>query len=90
MIYLFGSERVKALFQWFMNSLLKDKNMDLSKFKAFEDYKINVKEKLKFELGSVENIVENGENAGYLHFLLFPQCFLTASFSRSLKVGIVW
>ena len=22
-----------------------------------------------------ENIVEEGENAGYQHFLLFPQCF---------------
>ena len=22
-----------------------------------------------------ENIVGNGENAGYQHFLLFPQCF---------------
>ena len=25
---------------------------------------------------SVENIVEKGENNGYQHFLLFPQCFL--------------
>ena len=24
----------------------------------------------------VENIVGKGENAGYQHFLLFPQCFL--------------
>ena len=24
----------------------------------------------------LENIVEKGENAGYQHFLLFPQCFL--------------
>ena len=23
----------------------------------------------------VENIVEKGENAGYQHFLRFPQCF---------------
>ena len=23
-----------------------------------------------------ENIVGKGENAGYQHFLLFPQCFL--------------
>ena len=41
-------------------------------------------------MGRVENIVEKGENAGYQHFLLFPHCFQKASFSRSLKVGIVW
>ena len=38
----------------------------------------------------VENFVEKGENAGYKHFLLFPQCFQKASFTGSLKVGIVW
>ena len=27
-----------------------------------------------------ENIVRKGENAGYQHFLLFLQCFQTASF----------
>ena len=31
-------------------------------------------EKWKFVLGSVENIMGKGENAGYQHFLLFPQC----------------
>ena len=36
---------------------------------------------LKFVLGRVENIVGKGENAGYKHFLLFPQCFQKASFS---------
>ena len=38
----------------------------------------------------VENIVGKGENAGYQHFLLFPQCFQQASFSKSFKVEIVW
>ena len=38
----------------------------------------------------VENTVEKGENAGYQHFLLFPHCFLKASSSELLKVGIVW
>ena len=28
----------------------------------------------------VENIVGKGENAGYQHFLLFPQCFQKFSF----------
>ena len=45
------------------------KNSDRSKIE------INVAQKLKFVYGMVENIVEKGENAGYQHFLLFPQCF---------------
>ena len=52
--------------------------------KAFADDKINVTEKLRLFFffffflgggGGVENIVEKEENAGYQHFLLFPQCF---------------
>ena len=39
---------------------------------------------------TVEKTVEKGENAGYQHFLLFPQYFPKPSFSESLKVGIVW
>ena len=65
---------------WLWVSLPDDKILDWSKFKAFADDKINVKKKLKFGLGRVENIVRNGENAGYQHFLLFPQCFQKASF----------
>ena len=47
-------------------------------------------EKLEFVLGRVENNVGKGENAGFQHFLLFPQCFQKASFLGSLRVGIVW
>ena len=47
----------------------------LSKFKAFADDKIEVSKRLISVLERVENIVGNGENAGYRHFLLFPQCF---------------
>ena len=43
--------------------------------KDFADSKTNVTQKLNFVLGRVENIVGKGENAGYQHFLLFPQCF---------------
>ena len=46
--------------------------------------------KIEFCFGKVDNIVEKGENAGYQHFLLFPQCFQKPSSSWSLKVGIVW
>ena len=44
----------------------------------------------KFAFDRVENIAGKGENAGYQHFLLFPQCFQKASFSGFLKVGISW
>jgi hypothetical protein len=37
-----------------------------------------------------DNIMRKGENAGYQHFPLFPQCFQKASFSGSSEVGIVW
>ena len=33
-------------------------------------------EKLKFVFGRVGKIVGKGENAGYQHFLLFPQFFI--------------
>ena len=68
-----------------ITSLPNEKILDWSKLKAFADDKINVNQKLKFNMGKVENIVENGENAGYQHFLLFPQCFQKVSFSGSLK-----
>ena len=73
-----------------LNSLPNDKILEWSKLKAFADDKINVTEKLKVVLGRVENIVGKGENAGYQHFFLFPQCFQKASFPGLLKVGIVW
>ena len=38
----------------------------------------------------IENIVRKGENAGYQHFLLFPQCFEKASFPDLSKGVIVW
>ena len=43
-------------------------------------------QKLKFVRGRVVNIVGKEENAGYQHFLLFPQCFqLDVFYSRSVK-----
>ena len=72
------------------NSLPNDKFLDLLKLKAFADDKINLNENFNFVLGRIENIVGKGENAGYQHFLLFPQCFQKAFFLWSLKVVIVW
>ena len=66
-----------------MFSALSDRNqystLYWSKLKAFADDKGNVTEELKFVSGRVENIVGKGENAGYQHFLLFPECFQKAS-----------
>ena len=36
----------------------------------------------------VESIVGKGENAGYQHFLLFPQCFKKSCLSGSLNLGL--
>ena len=73
-----------------LNPLPNNKILDRSKLKAFAEDIINVNEVLKIGLGRIENIVGKGENAGYQHFLLFPQCFQKPPVSGSLKVGIVW
>ena len=99
-ICLFGSERVKNTslprkrqsqnrFVYRVHSLSNDKVSDHSKLKASADDKISVTQKFHFFVGRVENIVGNGENAGYQHFLCFPPCFQKASSFGSLKVVIV-
>ena len=49
--------------------------LDQCKLKAFANDIIDLTRKLKFDLEWVENSVEIGENAGYQHSLLLPQCF---------------
>ena len=73
---------------WDFKYLANDISFRGSKLKAFADDKINSPQKLKFVLGMVENTVRKGKNAGYQHFLLFPQWFQKASFSRSLEVEL--
>ena len=72
-------------------TLPKDKVLDLPEFKKFSDDNIIVTQHLKFTSERAEraekNIVIKQENAGYQHFLLFPQCFQKLSFDN---VGIVW
>ena len=46
---------------------------------------INVNQIVQFVFDKVENIVGNGENAGYQHFLLFPLCFQKVSFPECQK-----
>ena len=60
----------------YMNSLPNNKMLDLPKLKVFADDKLNVA-KNDGLCDRLENIARKVENAGYQHFLLFPQCFLT-------------
>ena len=68
--------------------LPNNKILDLSKFKAFADIKINVTDKLNFVMGSVENIMGKEENSGNQHFLLFPHCFHRLPFQGREKFGL--
>ena len=63
-----------------LKSLPNDKILDWSKLKAFADDLINLNQKLKFDMGRVENIVGKGENASWQHFFPFPTMF--SIFSR--------
>ena len=56
-------------------SLPNDKILALNQMKAVADDKSNVANKMISVCDRVENIVGKGHNAGYQHFLLFPQCF---------------
>ena len=56
-------------------TLPNDRILDWSKLKAFAADKIKLAKMMIFVLDRVENNVRKGENAGYQHFLLFPQCF---------------
>ena len=67
-----------------------DKILDYFKLKAFADNKLNVAKMMISPCDRAENIVKKGQNTGYQHFLLFPQCFQKASSKGSLKVRNVW
>ena len=73
-----------------MTKLPNDKVLDWSRLEELADEKINVSRNFKSFWEGVENILRKGERAGSQHFLLFPQSFQNASFSKSLKVGTVW
>ena len=48
----------------------------MNRFRSLTPYHTNVTFNNLEKKKPVENIVRKGENAGYQHFLLFPQCFL--------------
>ena len=64
----------------YLNLFPNDKILNETKLKAFADDKLNNKNDI-YVFDRVENIVGKGENAGYQHFLLFPQSFQKACFS---------
>ena len=73
-----------------LNPLPNAKVLDETKFKAFADDKLSNKKIIVLHFIRVENIVAKGENAGYQHFLLFPQCFQKPCFQGASKGVIVW
>ena len=58
--------------------------------KAFAYDESNIAKMMITLFDSVENTVGKGENAGYQHFLLFPQCFPMSCLLGLLEFGIVW
>ena len=72
------------------NSLPNDNFLRLVQIQSIcrRQNKCKIKPEILFWI--VENIAGKGENASYQHFLLFPRYFQNFSFSKSLKVRIVW
>ena len=73
-----------------LDPLPNNKFLDVTKLKTFADNILDVAKMTVFLFDMAENNVGKGENAGYKHFLVFPQCFPKLSSLGSLKVGIVW
>ena len=72
------------------NPVPNDKILNMTKLKAFADEKSKLAKMMISLFDRLENTVGKGENAGYQHFLFFPQCFPKLSSFGLLKVGIVW
>ena len=70
------------------NSSPNDKILDETKLESNCRREFKCGSNDLFLLDRPENIVGKGENAGYQHFLLFPQCFQKAASIGTLK--IVW
>ena len=70
-----------------LNSLANDTFLDQSNLKGFADNEINVIQKLKLFWERAKRLWEKEK---MLVTSIFSQSFQKNSFSRSLKVGIVW
>ena len=62
-------------FLYIINPLPDDKILEGTNLRAFAEDKLNVTKVMISLYDRVENTVGKGENAGYQHFLHFPQCF---------------
>ena len=69
----------------YFSQLKHDTILTLSTLKVFTDNKFNVAQIGQYFIDRVDNNVGKGENAGYQHFLLFPQCFSKGFTSRIVK-----
>ena len=83
-------KRLSEVDLYLTRSIPNNQILHWSKLKAFADNNLRFAKITISVWDSGEKIVGKGENAGYQHFLLFPQCFQKASIWGSLKVGIVW
>ena len=81
---------IHGIFFCAINPLPGVKIQDWSKLKAFADDKLNVTQNIGVVFHWIKYIVGKEENAGYQHFLLFPQCFQKAFSSIASKGIIVW
>ena len=70
------------------NSIPNYKTLDRTKLEVCADDKFSVNVMNLVTFDRVENIVGKGDNAGYQHCVLFPQCFLQFFPSRSLELKI--
>ena len=71
-----------------VNFLPNDKSF--VQLKAFAADNLKAAQMPEFFSDRVENNVGKGENAGYQHFLLFPQCFQKAPSTGPLRLENVW
>ena len=71
------------------NPLPNDNFLDLTKFKALADDKLNVAKIMISFLTGLKTLWEMETMLVYQHFLLFPHRFQKTSFSGLLKVEII-
>ena len=67
----------------------KQPNSGHDQIEIIADNKLNTDKMTVSLLDRVENTKGKGENAGYQHFLLFPQCFPKPSSLGLFKIWIV-
>ena len=70
------------------STFTRRQNFSFVLIEPFAEDKLNDTQNIKSVFHKVGNMVGKGENAGYQHFLLFPQCFQKALSSAESKVCI--